>query len=219
MGERHSSRLAREVIAGLPPLVLLLNSLLHGFRARIVTLPASHILRTAMEQKWNNPVYAAVLRKTRPAHLPSDVPFRRLRTHLVKEQFEYASDAQRPGQRVQDLYQSQVTVDTSSPKKHAKTFKAHMGRKPAKGPSSAATGARQHSYLHGRSIPPYGPQSSIRVYIFDKQPNHLARGLRLVPCGILLRRRNPSYRKCPLFFFFLIESIYSSINYRIYKLH
>ena len=67
---------AREVIAGLPPLVLLLNSLLHGFQARIVTLPASHILRTAMEQKWNNPVYAAVLRKTRPVHLPSDVPFR-----------------------------------------------------------------------------------------------------------------------------------------------
>ena len=115
---------AREVIAGLPPLVLLLNSLLHGFRARIVTLPASHILRTAMEQKWNNPVYAAVLRKTRPAHLPSNVPFRRLITHLVKEQFEYTSDAQRPGQRVQDLYQSQVTVNTSSPKKHAKTFKA-----------------------------------------------------------------------------------------------
>ncbi|KAF8652153.1 hypothetical protein AX14_008440 [Amanita brunnescens Koide BX004] len=77
-----------------------------------------------MEQKWNNPVYAAVLRKTRPAHLPSDVPFRQLRTHLVQEQFEHASDAQRPGHWVQDIYQSQITVDTSSPKKLAKTFKA-----------------------------------------------------------------------------------------------
>jgi hypothetical protein len=67
---------AREVIAGLPPLVLMLNSLLHGFRAHIITLPTSHILRTAMEQRWNNPAYAAVLRKTRPAHLPSNVPFR-----------------------------------------------------------------------------------------------------------------------------------------------
>ena len=115
---------AREVIAGLPPLVILLNSLLHGFRARITTLLASHILRTAMEQRWNNPAYAAVLRKTRPAHLPSDVPFRRLRTHLVQEHFEHTSDAQRLGQRVLDLYESQITIDTSSPKKTAKTFKA-----------------------------------------------------------------------------------------------
>ena len=115
---------AREVIASLPPLVLLLNSLLHGFRARIITLPTSHMLRTAMEQRWTNLAYAAVLRKTRPAHLPSDVPFRRLQTHLVQEQFEHTSDAQQPGQRVQDLYQSQITIDTSSPKKSAKTFKA-----------------------------------------------------------------------------------------------
>ncbi|KAF8666919.1 hypothetical protein AX14_006419 [Amanita brunnescens Koide BX004] len=77
-----------------------------------------------MEQRWNNPAYTAVLRKTRPAHLPSNVPFRRLRTHLVQEQFEHASDAQRPGQRVQDLYETQITIDTSSPKKSAKTFKA-----------------------------------------------------------------------------------------------
>ncbi|KAF8641417.1 hypothetical protein AX14_009895 [Amanita brunnescens Koide BX004] len=77
-----------------------------------------------MEQRWTNPAYAAVLRKTRPAHLPSDVPFRRLRTHLVQEHFEHTSDAQRPGQRVLDLYESQITIDTSSPKKTAKTFKA-----------------------------------------------------------------------------------------------
>ncbi|KAF8680852.1 hypothetical protein AX14_004444 [Amanita brunnescens Koide BX004] len=95
---------AREVIAGLPPLILLLNSLLHGFCTRITTLSTNHILRTAMEQKWRNLAYAAVLRKTRPAHLPSDVPFQRLRTHLIQEQFDFASDAQRPGQRVLDLY-------------------------------------------------------------------------------------------------------------------
>ncbi|KAF8653418.1 hypothetical protein AX14_008304 [Amanita brunnescens Koide BX004] len=77
-----------------------------------------------MEQKWNNPAYTAVLTKTRPAHLPSDVPFRRLRTHLIQEHFEYASEAQRPGQRVQDLYDSQITIDTTWPKKTTKTFKA-----------------------------------------------------------------------------------------------
>ena len=83
---------AREVIAGLPPLVILLNAQLHGFRARIAALPYNHILRTTMEQKWTNPAYTWISRKTRPAHLPSDVPFRHLRTHLVQEQFEYSLD-------------------------------------------------------------------------------------------------------------------------------
>ena len=115
---------AREVIAGLPPLVMLLNAQLHGFRARIAALPPNHILCTAMTQKWTNPAYASVSRKTRPAHLPSDVPFRRLQTHYVQEQFEHASDLQRPGQRVLDIYASHVTIDTHSPKKGTDSFKA-----------------------------------------------------------------------------------------------
>ena len=115
---------AREVIAGLPPLVTLLNAQLHGFRARIAALPPNHILCTSMRQKWTNPAYASVSRKTRPAHLPSDVPFRRLRTHLVQEQFEYSTRPQRPGQRVLDRFSDRVTIDTSSPKKGTETFKA-----------------------------------------------------------------------------------------------
>ncbi|KAF8645901.1 hypothetical protein AX14_009165 [Amanita brunnescens Koide BX004] len=66
---------AREVIAGLPPLVTLLNSQLHSFRAQITALPPNHILCSAMSSKWTNPAYASISRKTRPAHLPSDVPF------------------------------------------------------------------------------------------------------------------------------------------------
>ena len=115
---------AREVIAGLPPLVTLLNAQLHGFRARITALPPNHILCTAMTQKWTNPAYASISRKTRPAHLPSDVPFRRLRTHYVQEQFEHASDLQRPGQRVLDTFANRVTIDTFSPKKGSESFKA-----------------------------------------------------------------------------------------------
>ena len=115
---------AREVIAGLPPLVTLLNAQLHGFRARITALPPNHILCTTMRQKWINPAYASISRKTRPAHLPSDVPFRRLRTHLVQEQFEYSSRPQRPGQRVLDRFSDRVAVDTSSPKKGNEAFKA-----------------------------------------------------------------------------------------------
>ena len=115
---------AREVIAGLPPLVTLLNAQLHGFRARIAALPPNHILCTMMTQKWTNPAYASISRKTRPTHLPSDVPFRRLRTHLVQEQFEYAADPLRPGQRVLDLFGDRVTIDTSSPKKGTASFKA-----------------------------------------------------------------------------------------------
>ena len=115
---------AREVIAGLPPLVTLLNAQLHGFRARITALLPNHILCTAMTQKWTNPAYTSISRKTRPAHLPSDVPFRRLRTHYVQEQFEYASDLQRPGQRVLDTFADRITVDTYSPKKDTDSFKA-----------------------------------------------------------------------------------------------
>ncbi|KAF8657293.1 hypothetical protein AX14_007905 [Amanita brunnescens Koide BX004] len=115
---------AREVIAGLPPLVTLLNSQLHGFRARVAALPPNHILCTAMTQKWTNPAHSSVSRKTRPTHLPSDVPFRRIRTHQVQEQFEYASDLQRPGQRVRDVYADRITIDTYSPKKGTTSFKA-----------------------------------------------------------------------------------------------
>ncbi|KAF8676682.1 hypothetical protein AX14_004847 [Amanita brunnescens Koide BX004] len=115
---------AREVIAGLPPLVTMLNAQLHGFRARIAALPPNHILCTAMTQKWTNLAYASISRKTRPAHLPSDVPFRRLRTHYVQEQFEHASDLQRPGQQVLDTYPDRVTTDTHSPKKGTDSFKA-----------------------------------------------------------------------------------------------
>ena len=115
---------AREVIAGLPPLVTLLNAQLHGFRARITALPPNHILCTAMTQKWTNPAYASISRKTRPAHLPSDVPFRRLRTYHVQEQFEHASDLQRPGHRVLDIFSSRITVDTYSPAKGTDLFKA-----------------------------------------------------------------------------------------------
>ena len=115
---------AREVIAGLPPLVTLLNAQLHGFRARITALPPNHILCTSMTQKWTNPAYASISRKTRPAHLPSDVPFRRLQTHQVQEQFEHASDPQHPGQWVLDIFADRVTIDTYSPKKGTDSFKA-----------------------------------------------------------------------------------------------
>ena len=115
---------AREVIAGLPPLVTLLNAQLHGFRARITALPPNHILCTAMTQKWTNPAYASISRKTRPAHLPSDVPFRRLRTHRVQEQFEHSSDLQRPGCRVLDIFANRITIDTYSPAKGTDIFKA-----------------------------------------------------------------------------------------------
>ena len=77
-----------------------------------------------MTQKWTNPAHSSISRKTRPAHLPSDVPFRRIRTHHVQEQFEYASDLQRPGQRVRDVYADRITVDTYSPKKGTTSFKA-----------------------------------------------------------------------------------------------
>ncbi|KAF8658225.1 hypothetical protein AX14_007737 [Amanita brunnescens Koide BX004] len=93
---------ARETIAGLPPLVLLLNAQLHGLRARIAALPHNHILRSSMEQKWTNLAYATISRKTRPTHLPSN----------------------QPGKRVLDKHSDRVVIDTTSPKKGTELFKA-----------------------------------------------------------------------------------------------
>ncbi|KAF8631496.1 hypothetical protein AX14_010935, partial [Amanita brunnescens Koide BX004] len=65
--------------------------------------------------------------KTRPAHLPSDDPFKRLRTHLVREQFEFFADIQQPGRRCIDTFPDRVVIDTSSPKRTSKLFKAWVG--------------------------------------------------------------------------------------------
>ena len=77
-----------------------------------------------MNNKWSNPAYSHVSPKTRPAHLPSDDVFKRLRTHRVQEQFEFLTDIQQPGQRCVDLFPDRVVVNTSSPKKTSKMFKA-----------------------------------------------------------------------------------------------
>ena len=115
---------AKEMIAGLPPLITILNQRFQGYRARIVTLPPSHILVATMSNKWTNPAYSHVSPKTRPSHLPSDDPFKRLRTHQVREQFEFLADIQQPGRRCVDTFPDRVVIDTSSPKKASKHFKA-----------------------------------------------------------------------------------------------
>ncbi|KAF8625017.1 hypothetical protein AX14_011680, partial [Amanita brunnescens Koide BX004] len=115
---------AKEMIAGLPPLVTILNQRFHGYHARIATLPPSHILVATMNNKWSNPAYSHVSPKTRPVHLPSDDVFKRLHTHRIKEQFEFLADIQQPGRRCVDLFPDRVIVDTASPKKTSKLFKA-----------------------------------------------------------------------------------------------
>ena len=112
------------MIAGLPPLITILNQRFHGYRARIVTLPPTHILVATMTNKWTNPAYSHVSPKTRPSHLPSNNPFKHLRTHLVWEQFEFLADIQQPSRRCIDIFPGRVTIDTSSPKKASKLFKA-----------------------------------------------------------------------------------------------
>ena len=112
------------MIAGLPPLVTILNQRFQGYRARIVMLPPAHILIATMNNKWTNPVYSHVSPKTRPSHLPSNDPFKHLRTHLVREQFEFLADIQQPSRRCIDTFPGRVVIDTSSPKKTSKLFKA-----------------------------------------------------------------------------------------------
>ena len=51
-------------------------------------------------------------------------PFKCLCTHLVCEQFEFFADVQQPGRQCVDLFPERIIVNTSSPKKASKSFKA-----------------------------------------------------------------------------------------------
>ena len=55
---------AKEMIAGMPPLALILNQWFHGYHARAATLLPEHILHSTMMNKWSNPAYSHVSPKT-----------------------------------------------------------------------------------------------------------------------------------------------------------
>ena len=115
---------ARGVIAGIPPLRILLDLSFHGLKARLTTLDDSHITRTAWSQRSIDPRIRNIRPRARPRHLPSDNPRERLATDLVREQFLPYHPLSRPGDRVVDRFADFFSIDSYSPKKGSSLFKA-----------------------------------------------------------------------------------------------
>ncbi|KAF8650324.1 hypothetical protein AX14_008610 [Amanita brunnescens Koide BX004] len=117
---------ARSLIAGIPPLRILLDLRFHGLRARLSTLDDYHIARTAWSQQWLNPKIREVRPRTRPRHLPSDNPMERLATDAIREQFSPYHALSRPGDRVIDKFADLIDIDAYSPKKGSSLFRAWL---------------------------------------------------------------------------------------------
>ena len=117
---------ARGVIAGIPPLRIILDLRLRGLQARLTTLDDRHIARTTWSLRWINPKIRQTQPRTRPRHLPSDNPLERLATDAVREQFLPFHASSLPGGRVIDIFHNRLLVDTYSPKKGSSLFKAWL---------------------------------------------------------------------------------------------
>ncbi|KAF8651169.1 hypothetical protein AX14_008490 [Amanita brunnescens Koide BX004] len=117
---------AHGLIAGIPPLRILLDLCFHGLRAQLATLDDYHIACTAWSQRWLNPKIRKVRPRTRPHHLPSDNPMLRLATDHIREQFSPYHPLSRPGDRVVDRFPDLISVDAYSPKKGSSLFKAWL---------------------------------------------------------------------------------------------
>ena len=113
---------ARSLIAGIPPLRVLLDLRFRGLQARLTTLDDSHIARAAWSLRWLNPKIRDVRPRTRPRHLPSDNPIERLATDLIREQFDPYHPLTRPGDRVVDKFADFISIDVYSPKRVLPSF-------------------------------------------------------------------------------------------------
>ncbi|KAF8703925.1 hypothetical protein AX14_014100 [Amanita brunnescens Koide BX004] len=117
---------ARGVIAGIPPLRIVLDLRLHGLKARLTTLGDYHIVHSSRSQRWINPKISSIRPRARPRHLPSDNPLTRLTTDEVREQFMPFHDTSRPGSRLQDVFADRIIIDAYSPKKGSSLFKTWL---------------------------------------------------------------------------------------------
>ena len=117
---------ARGVIAGIPPLRIILDLRFHGLRARLSTLDDHHIVRSSRRLQWINPRIRNLRPRSRPRHLPDNNPLTRLATDEVREQFTAFHATSRPGCRVLDIYSSHLDIDAYSPKKGSSSFKAWL---------------------------------------------------------------------------------------------
>ncbi|KAF8679423.1 hypothetical protein AX14_004553 [Amanita brunnescens Koide BX004] len=113
---------ARELIAGVPPLKIILNLRLRGLTARLLSLGENHSLYRAWTLRWLPSTILNVPPRRRARHLPTDNPLSRLSAPTVREQFMPAHPIARPGSRVSDLYTDRIFFDLSAPKRSSKFF-------------------------------------------------------------------------------------------------
>ena len=115
---------AREIIAGIPPLKVILNMRLHGMAARLTSLGENHSLSRTWALRWLPATISNVPPRRRARHLPSDNPLLQLSTSAVKEQFMPFHPISRPGNRVSDIFSDRLFFELSAPKRSSKLFTA-----------------------------------------------------------------------------------------------
>ncbi|KAF8703921.1 hypothetical protein AX14_014102 [Amanita brunnescens Koide BX004] len=113
---------SRELIAGIPPLKIILNMRLRGTTARLLSLGENHALYRTWTLRWLPKALSHTPPRRRARHLPTDNPLMRLSATSVKEQFFPHHPIARPGERVADIYADRILFDLSAPKRSSKFF-------------------------------------------------------------------------------------------------
>ena len=113
---------SHELVAGIPPLKILLNMRIQGMTARLLSLGEHHSLYRAWTLRWLPKALAHTPPRRRARHLPTDNPLTRLSAPAVREQFFPHHPIARPGERISDLYPDRLFFDLTAPKKASKLF-------------------------------------------------------------------------------------------------
>ncbi|KAF8673940.1 hypothetical protein AX14_005289 [Amanita brunnescens Koide BX004] len=113
---------SRELVAGIPPLKILLNMRLNGTTARLLSLGEEHSLYRTWTLRWLPAAIASTTPRRRARHLPTDNPLTRLSATAVKEQFFPHHHTARPGERITDTFDHRLFFDLSAPKRSSKHF-------------------------------------------------------------------------------------------------
>ncbi|KAF8686151.1 hypothetical protein AX14_003894 [Amanita brunnescens Koide BX004] len=113
---------SRELVAGVPPLKVILNMRLQGTTARILSLGENHSLYRTWTLRWLPTALSHVTPRRRARHLPTDNPLTRLSATAVREQFSPHHPIARPGERIVDVYAHRLFYDLTAPKRSSKFF-------------------------------------------------------------------------------------------------
>ena len=122
-GTFHTSPIgSHELVAGIPPLKIILNMRLQGMTARLLSLGEHHSLSRSWTLRWIPNAIAHVTPRRRARHLPTDNPLLRLSAPTVKEQFMPFHPLSRPGERGANVFSDRLFFDLSAPKRSSKFF-------------------------------------------------------------------------------------------------